>query len=244
MGKIYVTDSKIVFTAAGKANKITITNDKGRLSKDEIERMVKDAEKFATEDEQARKRVEAKNSLENYAFSVRNSTKDENVSSSSANCVSCTAQPHNNGIRRECGGCVHVLLGKGACHTPRQLCLISSSFALPSAAEKVEKQHASFFDAESVSPMQAASKLSPEDKQEIEKAIDETVNWLDANQLADEEEYKYRREELEKRVSPLISKIYQQGAGGGGMPGAGGPPPSSGPTVEVSKPPEQRNLCF
>ena len=99
--------------------------------------------------------------------------------------------------------------------------------------------------ADLIPPVQAASKLSPEDKQEIEKAIDETVNWLDANQLADEEEYKYRREELEKRVSPLISKIYQQGgAGGGGMPGAGGPPPSSGPTVEVSNFPEQHSLCF
>ena len=77
-----------MYPAAGKASKITITNDKGRLSKDEIERMVQDAEKFASEDEQARKRVEAKNSLENYAFSVRNSIKDENVSPSSANCVS------------------------------------------------------------------------------------------------------------------------------------------------------------
>jgi molecular chaperone DnaK (HSP70) len=52
----------------GKKNKITITNDKGRLSKEEIERMVQDAEKYKAEDEQARRKVEAKNALENYAF--------------------------------------------------------------------------------------------------------------------------------------------------------------------------------
>ena len=53
--------------AAGQKNKITITNDKGRLSKDEIERMVQEAEKYKAEDEDARKRIEAKNALENYA---------------------------------------------------------------------------------------------------------------------------------------------------------------------------------
>ena len=64
---------------AGKTQKITITNDKGRLSKEEIDRMVKDSEKFAAEDEQARKKVEAKNSVENYAYTVRTSVNDEKV---------------------------------------------------------------------------------------------------------------------------------------------------------------------
>lgn len=52
----------------GQKNKITITNDKGRLSKDEIERMVQEAEKYKAEDEAARAKVEAKNGLENYAY--------------------------------------------------------------------------------------------------------------------------------------------------------------------------------
>jgi heat shock protein 1/8 len=56
----------------GNKNKITITNDKGRLSKSDIERMVKEAENFKDEDEKARKIIEAKNGLENYAFSVKN----------------------------------------------------------------------------------------------------------------------------------------------------------------------------
>ena len=51
-----------------KTNKITITNEKGRLSKDEIEKMVNDAEKFKGEDEKIKKRVEAKNGFENYCF--------------------------------------------------------------------------------------------------------------------------------------------------------------------------------
>ncbi len=59
--------------STGKENKITIKNDKGRLSADEIERMVQEAEKFKAEDEANRARIEAKNGLENYVFSVRNS---------------------------------------------------------------------------------------------------------------------------------------------------------------------------
>ena len=64
---------------AGVKNKITITNDKGRLSKDDIERMVQDAEKYKAEDEEHSKRIEAKNALENYAYSMRNTIKDEKV---------------------------------------------------------------------------------------------------------------------------------------------------------------------
>jgi len=52
----------------GKSNKITITNDKGRLSKEEIEKMVADAETFKAEDELVAKKVEAKNGFENYCF--------------------------------------------------------------------------------------------------------------------------------------------------------------------------------
>merc|ERR550514_1654566 len=50
--------------STGKEQKITITNDKGRLSKDEIERMVEEAEKYKAEEEANRARVEAKNALE------------------------------------------------------------------------------------------------------------------------------------------------------------------------------------
>lgn len=60
-------------------NKIVITNDKGRLSKDEIERMVQEAEKYKVEDEEHKKRIEAKNSLENYAFNMRNTIRDDKV---------------------------------------------------------------------------------------------------------------------------------------------------------------------
>jgi len=58
--------------ATGKENKITITNDKGRLSKTEIERMVAEAEKFKNQDEQMRKKVDAKNDLENTCYSIKN----------------------------------------------------------------------------------------------------------------------------------------------------------------------------
>jgi len=61
----------------GKEESITITNDKGRLSKEEIERMVEEAEKFAEEDKITREKIEARNGLENYAFSLKNQVKDE-----------------------------------------------------------------------------------------------------------------------------------------------------------------------
>ena len=64
----------------GQKNKITITNDKGRLSKEDIEKMVQEAEKYKSEDEEHKKKVESKNSLENYAYNMRNTIKDDKIS--------------------------------------------------------------------------------------------------------------------------------------------------------------------
>merc|ERR1712010_386377 len=65
--------------ATGKSSKITITNDKGRLSKEDIERMVEEAEKYKNEDEKTRQNIEAKNSLENYTYNIKNTIKDEKI---------------------------------------------------------------------------------------------------------------------------------------------------------------------
>lgn len=61
----------------GKQESITITNDKGRLTPEEIERMVAEAEKYAEEDKATRERIEARNGLENYAFNLKNQVNDE-----------------------------------------------------------------------------------------------------------------------------------------------------------------------
>ncbi|KAK4248525.1 putative glucose-regulated protein 78 of hsp70 family [Corynascus novoguineensis] len=61
----------------GKGESITITNDKGRLTQEEIDRMVAEAEKYAEEDKATRERIEARNGLENYAFSLKNQVNDE-----------------------------------------------------------------------------------------------------------------------------------------------------------------------
>ncbi|XP_009110463.1 heat shock 70 kDa protein 5 [Brassica rapa] len=148
---------------AGVKNQITITNDKGRLSKEEIEKMVQDAEKYKAEDEQVKKRVEAKNSLENYAYNMRNTVKDEKL----------------------------------------------------------------------------AQKLDQEDKQKIEKAIDETIEWIEGNQLAEVDEFEYKLKELEGICSPIISKMYQGGTSAGGASdgmagdgGSGGSGGGQGPKIE------------
>jgi len=153
----------------GNKNKITITNDKGRLSKDEIERMVQEAEKYKAEDDAARAKVEAKNALENYAYNMRNTIRDDKV----------------------------------------------------------------------------GSKLSAEDKEKIEKKVEETIQWLENNQLAEVEEFEHQQKELEGLCNPIITNLYQQAGGApGGMPGgmpdmggmgggAGGPSAGrGGPTVE------------
>lgn len=65
--------------STGKENKITITNDKGRLSKEDIERMVNEAETYRNEDEQQRERISAKNSLESYCFNMKSTMEDEKL---------------------------------------------------------------------------------------------------------------------------------------------------------------------
>eukprot|EP00173_Palmaria_palmata_P003157 Plantae.Rhodophyta-Palmaria_palmata.ctg328.p1 GENE.Plantae.Rhodophyta-Palmaria_palmata.ctg328~~Plantae.Rhodophyta-Palmaria_palmata.ctg328.p1 ORF type:complete len:667 (-),score=196.32 Plantae.Rhodophyta-Palmaria_palmata.ctg328:1067-3010(-) len=64
---------------SGKKSKITITNDKGRLSKEDIEKMVQEAEEFKAEDEAATAKIEAKNSLENYCYTMRNTLTDDKI---------------------------------------------------------------------------------------------------------------------------------------------------------------------
>ena len=132
--------------STGQKNKITITNDKGRLSKDDIERMVQEAEKYKAEDEEHKKKIESKNGLENYAYNMRNTIRDDKV-----------------------GG-----------------------------------------------------KLSPEEKKTIETAIDGAIAWLDANQLAEADEFEDKLKEVEAVCSPIIAKMYQ--GSGGAAPDFSAPP--------------------
>merc|ERR1711869_158815 len=138
--------------STGKSNQITITNEKGRLSQSEIDRMVSEAEK---------KKIEAKNGLENYCYSMRNTLQEEKLQ----------------------------------------------------------------------------DKFEGDDKDKIEKAVQEALDWLDRNQMAECDELEAKQKELEGVVNPIMMKVYQS-AGGGGMPdmggmgGAGAPPPAGGPTVE------------
>ncbi|KAL4229503.1 hypothetical protein ACF0H5_012543 [Mactra antiquata] len=160
--------------STGKENKITITNDKGRLSKDDIEKMVNEAEKFKAEDEAQKERITSKNQLESYSFNMKSTVEDENM--------------------------------KG--------------------------------------------KISEDDKKTIVDKCNDVISWLDANQLAEKDEFEHKQKELEGICNPIITKLYQAaggapgGAGGmpGGMPnfgGAGGPGGAApgggsagGPTIE------------
>jgi len=65
--------------STGKNSKITITNDKGRLTPQDIERLVKEAEQFKDEDEKLRQRVEAKNQLEQLCYQYRSTLNEEKL---------------------------------------------------------------------------------------------------------------------------------------------------------------------
>merc|ERR1712075_6938 len=83
-------------------------------------------------------------------------------------------------------------------------------------------------------------KFEDGDKEKIEKAVQESLDWLDKNQLAEKDEFEAKQKELEAVVNPIMMKVYQAAGGGGmpegGMPGGGmGGAPSGGaggPTVE------------
>ncbi|OXA43582.1 Heat shock cognate 71 kDa protein [Folsomia candida] len=131
--------------STGKENKITITNDKGRLSKEDIERMVNEAERYKADDEKQKDRIGAKNSLESYCFNLKSTVEDEKVK----------------------------------------------------------------------------DKIPEEDRKTVMDKCEEVIKWLDANQLAEKEEFEDKQKELEKICNPIITKMYA--AGGGMPPGAGGP---------------------
>jgi len=124
--------------ASGKSEQITITADKGRLSEEEIDRMVREAEEFADEDKSMKERVDARNGLEGYAYNMRNQVNDE---------------------------------------------------------EKL------------------GAKISDEDKETIEEAVTEAIDWLDENPEADSEEYKEKLTELEGVCNPIVSQLYGEAGG-------------------------------
>ena len=126
--------------SSGKESKITITNDKGRLSKDEIEQMVRDAEKFKAEDEENRKKIESKNSLENYAYQLKNTLNDEKV----------------------------------------------------------------------------RDKFSEEDREALEKASSEALEWVDNHPDESASAYEERQKEVEAVANPIMTKMYQEAGGGAG----------------------------
>lgn len=142
--------------STGKENKITITNDKGRLSKEDIERMVNEAEKYKNEDEQQREKITAKNALESYCFNMKSTVEDEKLK----------------------------------------------------------------------------DKINESDRTTVLNKCNEVIAWLDANQLAEKDEFTDKQKELESVCSPIITKLYQ--AGGAAPPGAapGGAQPAGGPTIE------------
>ena len=131
----------------GKSEKITITNDSGRLNKDQIDEMLKEAEKYKEEDEANKARIESKNNLENLCFRMKSTIGDENV------------------------------------------------------------------------------KIPEAEKDKVAQVVKETLEWLDANQLATKEEFQHKEAELTKVVNPIISSMYGEAAQAAeGMAGMAGMP--------------------
>jgi len=122
----------------GKSEKITITADKGRLSQEEIERMVRESEEFADEDRNIKEKIDARNKLEGFAYSMKATISDKD---------------------------------------------------------------------------KLGDKIESEDKEAIEKAIKESISWMDEHQDASKEDYENQLKELEGVCNPIISKVYQKNGG-------------------------------
>merc|ERR1712212_790627 len=77
-------------------------------------------------------------------------------------------------------------------------------------------------------------KISEDDRKAINDKRDEAIKWLDANQLVEVEEFNEKQKEVEAVCNPIITKLYQDAGGAGGMPGAGAGSGGSGagPTIE------------
>ncbi|GFZ16378.1 heat shock protein 70 (Hsp 70) family protein [Actinidia rufa] len=127
----------------GKSEKITITNDKGRLSQEEIDRMVREAEEFAEEDKKVKEKIDARNGLETYVYNMKNQINDKD---------------------------------------------------------------------------KLADKLESDEKEKIETAVKEALEWMDDNQSAEKEDYEEKLKEVEAVCNPIITAVYQRS---GGAPGAG-----------------------
>ena len=128
-----------------KMEKITITADKGRLSPEDIERMVQEAEEFAEEDKKVQGRITAKNGLESYLYNLKNSLDDE-----------------EKGI---------------------------------------------------------ADKIDESEKNELVSIIDETLDWLEENPEAEQEDFAEKQKEVEKVANPIMKKVYGSSGGAGGSAG-------------------------
>ncbi|KAK6135426.1 hypothetical protein DH2020_030845 [Rehmannia glutinosa] len=126
--------------AAKKSQSITITNENGRLSEEEIEEKVREAEEFAEEDKRIRERIEARNKLETYIFSTKSAINDNDK------------------------------LGR---------------------------------------------KIASGDKEAIESALKDAMEWLDDNQNADKDELDERTRELEDVCGPIIKKAYEESGANG-----------------------------
>lgn len=124
--------------AAKKSESITITNDKGRLSQDEIERMVKEAEEFAEEDKKVKEKIDARNKLETYIYNMRSTIGDKD---------------------------------------------------------------------------KLADKIDSDDKEKIESALKEALEWLDDNQNAEKEDFDEKLKEVEEVCNPVIKQVYEKSGG-------------------------------
>ncbi|XP_017238302.2 luminal-binding protein 5 [Daucus carota subsp. sativus] len=129
--------------ASGKSEKITITNDKGRLSQEEIERMVHEAEEFQEEDNKLKEKIDSRNKLETYVYNMKNQINDKD---------------------------------------------------------------------------KLADKLESAEKEKIEEALKEALEWLDDNQSGEKEDYDEKLREVEAVCNPIITTVYQRS---GGTSGAG-----------------------
>nr|XP_027060788.1 probable mediator of RNA polymerase II transcription subunit 37b [Coffea arabica] len=124
--------------AAKKSNSITISNEKGSLTQEEIDRMVKEAEEFADQDKEVQEKIDSRNKLESYIYNMKSTIRDDD---------------------------------------------------------------------------KLAAKIDSDDKESIETALKDALEWLDENQNAEKVDYDEKMAELEAVFNPIIRRAYENNSG-------------------------------
>ena len=203
-------------TSTGRRNQITITNEKGRLSQAKIDRMIQAAEQFNSEEKAHKLRIEAKNGLENYCYSLRNSMQEGELKEK------FTAEDKEaleKGIKDTLDWLDKNQLGEKDEFEAKQKDLEAiANPILVIIHKRIECRNSLENYCNSVRKSMLEDSLNmnmlTEVRESADRHIRETLKWLEEKQMARQEELERKQKELESVISPLMMNDHSTAEAG------------------------------